>query len=89
MSELTHKTDQFSTYNIIMRCLQSEPYAGKEFQDRAFQFLIRCGDELLPDDEIRAGWEKLHEEYERLSEPHWRGVLERIGNRELRQGELF
>jgi hypothetical protein len=43
----------------------------------------------MTQEQRRAGWEKLHEEYELLSEPHWEKVRERIGNRELKQGELF
>jgi hypothetical protein len=84
---MTHTNDHFSTYNMIMRCLDSEPYAGKEFQDKCFQFLDDSQE--MTQEQRRAGWEKLHEEYELLSEPHWEKVRERIGNRELKQGELF
>ena len=77
-------------YDIIMRCLQAGPYAGQEFQDKAFQWLEDS--QSVSQEELESGWAKLHAEYERLTAPHWRSVLEKLsGTRwdSLKQGELF
>ena len=84
---MSYTKEDFELYCVIMRCLHSEGYVGKEFQDKCFQFLDDSQD--MSDEQKRIGWEKLHEEYEQLSKPHWQEVLERIGTRKLRQGELF
>ena len=84
---MSHTEEDCELYFVIMRCLQSEPYAGKAFQDKCFQFLDDSQE--MMQEQRRAGWEKLHEEYELLSEPHWEKVREQIGERELIQGELF
>lgn len=86
---MSYTNEQFETYILIMQCLQSEAYAGKEFQDKAYRFLELCSEESMSGEECKAGWEKLHEEYEQLSKAHWQGVLERIGNRPVKQRELF
>ena len=84
---VSYTKEDFELYCVIMRCLHSEAYAGKAFQDKCFQFLDDSLD--MNDVQRRTGWEKLHEEYEQLSKPHWQKVQEHIGNRKLRQGELF
>jgi hypothetical protein len=77
-------------YTMISQCLDSEAYAGKQFHERAYQWLEESQDKTFQ--ERFAGWVKLHEEYLALSEAHWRSLWKRIedgrvGN--LKQGELF
>lgn len=77
-------------YTMISQCLDSEEYAGKEFEERAFEWLEESQDKTFK--ERFDGWMKLHEEYLALSEAHWRSLWKRIedgrvGN--LKQGELF
>jgi hypothetical protein len=55
-------------YDIIMRCLQAGPYAGQEFQDKAFQWLEDS--QSVSQEELESGWAKLHAEYERLAALH-------------------
>ena len=77
-------------YTMISQCLDSEAYAGKQFEERAYQWLEESQGKTFK--ERFDGWMKLHEEYLALSESHWRLLWrriedERVGN--LKQGELF
>lgn len=69
-------------YNVVMQCLQSAPYAGLEFEAKAFQWLEDS--QGMSAEEREAGWIKLHAEYEELTRPHWESVYRKIN----RQGEL-
>ena len=86
---MSYTREEMDSYFIIMRCLESAPYAGKEFQAKCFRFLDENNDKKLSFEQRMEGWQKLHEEYERLSEPHWKRVFERIANRQIKQRELF
>ena len=77
-------------YMMISQCLDSEAYAGKKFQDRAFAWLDASQDKSV--EERWEGWSKIHAEYEELSKPYWDRVWKRISGRNetyLVQGELF
>ena len=85
MSDVSHEL-----YAVIMRCLESAPYASAAFQEKSFQWLDES--QLLSQAEREAGWFKLHDEYEALSAPHWESVWKNLDDRKhvgLKQGELF
>ncbi len=84
---MSYTREDYELYCLMTPCLDSQAYAGKEFEDKCFQFLDDS--QGMTQEQRRVGWEELHKEYERLSEPHWQRVRDQIGTRELKQAELF
>ena len=81
-------------YMMIIQCLESAPYAGKEFEAKAYQWLEDS--EAISQEEREEGWQKMYDEYLLLSEPYWEAFWKRIevrnqklAEKQIVQRELF